>query len=96
MSKKFKNETCVYCGLENSSETADHVFARKLFLLNKRSNLPTVPACKKYNTYKSALELYLMIVYSFGGPHTDASTTLSMAEHKLAKTKNYIANWLQV
>lgn len=85
MSKKFKNKTCVYCGAENSSETADHVFARELFHLNKRNNLPKVPACKKCNKEKSSLELYLTSVLPFGGRHADASTALNMVEHRLAK-----------
>ena len=43
-SKRFRNKTCVYCGLEQGAHTADHVIARQFFLTSGRDNLPMVPA----------------------------------------------------
>ncbi len=77
MSKKYKGKTCAYCGVPNSSESADHVVAREFFLVGERANLPKVPACRKCNSDKSALELYALCVLPFGGTHRDAVETLA-------------------
>lgn len=87
MSKRFKNKLCVYCGIEQST-TADHVFARSLFLERRRSGLPKVPACKACNGAKAKLEHYLSQLLPFGGRHQDASENLSTAvEARLAKNR---------
>ncbi|QUN41481.1 hypothetical protein KEH56_18815 (plasmid) [Burkholderia cenocepacia] len=65
-SKRFRNKTCVYCGLEQGANTADHVIAREFFLLAGRDNLPKVPACQECNTAKSRLEHYVLSVLLMG------------------------------
>lgn len=75
MSKKYKGKICVYCAVE-ASTSADHVFAREFFLLDRRANLPKVPACGGCNGSKSDLERYLTAVLPFGGDHPDSSTIL--------------------
>jgi len=88
MSKKFKGKTCVYCGTPKSSQTGDHIFAREFFLLNRRDNLPQVPACKICNIEKSKLEHYLTTVLPFGGQHKDAFTNLEiMTPRRLEKNR---------
>jgi hypothetical protein len=85
-SKKFKGKTCVYCCAPNASETADHVVARQFALERQRDGLPKVPACRRCNGEKSALETYLTTVLPFGGMHDDASEMLqSMVEKRLEK-----------
>ncbi|MDD3182308.1 MAG: HNH endonuclease [Alphaproteobacteria bacterium] len=86
MGKGYKNKTCVYCGREGCSETADHVVAREFFLKSQRANLPKVPSCAKCNGEKSSLEHYLTTVLPFGGRHADATTNLSeMVPQRLEK-----------
>ncbi len=88
MSKKYKGKTCVYCSKPNSSQTADHVIARNFFLINKRRDLPQVPACKSCNAEKSKLEHYLTAVLPFGGQHEDASQNLnSMVKPRISKNE---------
>lgn len=58
---KFKNELCTYCQVL-PADTADHVFARQLFLVKHRNNLPQVPSCFECNNDKSKLESYLATV----------------------------------
>lgn len=77
MSKKFKGQTCIYCGREGAAETADHIFARQFFLESRRQNLPQAPACKDCNAKKSADEHYLATVLPFGGRHKDAGENLT-------------------
>ncbi|MCP3872263.1 MAG: hypothetical protein GY699_03790 [Desulfobacteraceae bacterium] len=85
MSKKYLNKICAYCA-ESVSTAGDHVFAKKFFLEDKRSNLPQVPVCDKCNTDKSKLENYLMTILPFGGRHEDAHKNLTeMAPKRLAK-----------
>lgn len=68
------------------SNTADHVFARKLFREYRRQSLPKVPSCERCNRKKSQLEHYLAAVLPFGGRHVDAAGTLeSMVPGRLAK-----------
>jgi hypothetical protein len=57
MSKRFKfaGQTCVYCGLLPAT-SADHVFSRQFFLVERRDNLPKVPACDRCNNLKGTLE----------------------------------------
>ncbi|WP_136515577.1 HNH endonuclease [Geomonas edaphica] len=87
MSKKYKNKICVYCGNE-SSKTADHVFAREFFLLTKRDNLPKVPSCLCCNGQKSQLEHYLSSLLPFGGQHQDAKTNLTeMVPKRLSRNQ---------
>lgn len=88
MSKRFKNKTCVYCAREGISSTGDHVFAREFFPVEKRANLPIVPACTSCNNTKSTLEHYLTAVLPFGGLHPDASPILSNeVPRRLARNK---------
>jgi hypothetical protein len=87
MSKRFKNKLCIYCGVAKST-TADHVFARSLFLERRRSGLPKVPACAACNGAKAKLEHYLSQLLPFGGRHEDASENLATAvEARLAKNR---------
>ena len=58
MGKGFKGKTCVYCAAAPAA-TMDHVFAREFFLVDRRANLPKVPACQACNSAKSGLEHYL-------------------------------------
>ena len=71
---KFSGQTCIYCGAE--AETSDHVVARKFFLVERRDNLPQVPACWNCNNRKSQLEAYLLTVLPFGAKHPDAAKNL--------------------
>jgi len=75
-SKRFKDKRCVYCGIEKSIPSGDHVFAREFFLHNKRANPIKVPACDKCNNEKSTLETYLTATLPFGGGHKDAGVNL--------------------
>ena len=65
-SKKYKLKTCAYCGKEKASEVQEHVIAREFVLERFRDGMPAVPACKRCNTKKSALETYAMAVLPFG------------------------------
>lgn len=76
MSKKFKSEICIYCN-KRISTTADHVFARELFLVPERDNLIKVPSCEECNNDKSKLEHYLVSVLPFGGMHRDSEEHLA-------------------
>jgi hypothetical protein len=71
MSKKYKGKTCTYCTVPKSSTTGDHVVAREFFPLDKRANLPKVPACGRCNVAKSKLEHYLTAVMPFGSNTPD-------------------------
>jgi len=85
MSKKYKGKVCVYCGV-NTSDTADHIFAREFFLQENRQNLPKVPACKKCNSEKSVLEHYATTVLPFGGRGKRTQDFLkTMVRKRLAK-----------
>lgn len=85
MSKKFRGKPCTYCA-ERAATQPDHVFAREFFLVNRRGNLPKVPACQTCNHEKSKLEHYLLTVLPFGGNHPDAIINLSeMGPRRLAK-----------
>ena len=77
MSKRFKDKTCVYCG--NSGSTADHIFARQFFPVERRDNLPQVCACQGCNGAKAELEHYLSSVLPFGGPHRESGALLESA-----------------
>jgi hypothetical protein len=76
VSKRFKNAYCTYCRAV-SAVTGDHIFARELFLLEERDNLPQVPTCDQCNNEKSKLEHYLLTVMPFGGRHPQAARTLT-------------------
>jgi hypothetical protein len=76
MGKGFKGKTCVYCAAAPAA-TMDHVFAREFFLVDRRANLPKVPACAGCNGAKSQLEHYLTAVLPFGGQHADGLAYLS-------------------
>lgn len=85
MSKKYKDKLCAYCCKE-LSVTADHVFAREFFLIDKRDNLPKVPSCTKCNNDKSEIEHYLIALLPFGGRHKDAHENLKeMVPKRLRK-----------
>ena len=77
MSKKYRGKTCVYCGVAGVSETRDHVLARQFALVDRRRDLPIVPACKGCNSTKSELERYLTILLPFGARHSDARQNLT-------------------
>jgi SEC-C motif len=80
-------QQCVYCGAD--AETADHAVGRKFFLVERRNNLPQVPACKRCNNRKSKLENYLMIVLPFGAKHPDAARNLrELAQPRLENEAN--------
>jgi hypothetical protein len=86
MSKAYKGKTCVYCCTPRSSETADHVVATAFMPVNKREDLPKVPACVKCNGIKSRLEHYAATVLPFGGQHGDANAILTtMVQPRLEK-----------
>jgi hypothetical protein len=76
VSKKFKNKTCAYCGVEGASETADHVLAREFVDISLRHEIPVVPSCKTCNQIKSVLEHYATTVLPFGGRQPDSSNRL--------------------
>ena len=87
MSKKFKGKLCAYCATA-ISDTQDHLFARELFLVTDRGNLPKVPACDACNGRKSQLEHYAASVLPFGGRHSAALTNLqTMIPKRLEKSK---------
>jgi hypothetical protein len=87
MGKGFKGKTCVYCAAAPAA-TMDHVFAREFFLVDRRANLPKVPACAACNGAKSQLEHYLTAVLPFGGQHADAAAHLSgMVPGRLARNR---------
>ena len=88
MSKKYKNKTCVYCVTPNSSEDGDHVVSREFFILDKRANLPQVPACKACNNAKSRLEHYLTAVMPFAGRHADSGINLDLMVPKRLASNN--------
>lgn len=69
MTKKYKNDDCVYCGknAHNGDHIGDHIFARSFFLEKSGNNLPKVASCKPCNSKKSELETYLTSVLPFGG-----------------------------
>ena len=54
----------------------DHVFARQLFPVSERDNLPKVPCCDQCNNDKSRLEHYLVTVLPFGAQHADSLSNL--------------------
>lgn len=85
-SKKYKGKLCVYCR-ERQSEDGDHVVCREFFPINRRSDLPKVPACKQCNHDKSLLEHYLTAVLPFGARHADAHDVIQMTEARLQKNK---------
>ena len=88
MGKSYKGRTCVYCGAQGASQAGDHVFARKLFPIEHRANLPQVPACGPCNQAKSELEHYLLTLLPFGGRQRDSSELLNTAVPKrLAKNR---------
>lgn len=72
---KFSGEICVYCN-NAPAESSDHAVGRNFFLVERRDNLPQVPACEKCNNEKSKFENYLMIVLPFGAKHKDAKANL--------------------
>lgn len=86
MSKRFRGKPCVYCLVNGSTQTGDHVFAREFFPDSARANLPKVPACERCNNEKSSLEHYLTSVLPFGGRHADALANLeNMVPPRLAR-----------
>jgi hypothetical protein len=85
MSKKYRGKTCIYCGIPGISETRDHVLAREFALIERRRDLPIVPACISCNNAKSELESYLTTVLPFGARHADARKNLQeMVPKRLA------------
>ena len=87
MKKDFKGNTCVYCATAPAA-TMDHVFAREFFLIERRANLPKVPACAACNGAKSSLEHYLTAVLPFGGRHADGLVHLTeMVPGRLANNR---------
>lgn len=72
-SKEYRGKTCAYCRVPEISVEGDHVVARQFFLVQDRGNLPQVPACRKCNDEKSALEHYVLSVLPLGSRHIDAA-----------------------
>jgi hypothetical protein len=64
--KKYKGKTCAYCAVPGSSTAPDHVLARGFFPVDKRDNLPEVPACDGCNGEKARLEHSVTAVVPFG------------------------------
>jgi hypothetical protein len=88
MKRKFIGETCVYCG-RAAADTSDHVVGRNFFLVDRRGNLPQVPACRRCNGFKAELENYLMAVLPFGAKHHDAVANLkTLVAHRLEHPSN--------
>lgn len=89
MSKKFKGETCVYCG-SAASEVGDHVVARQFFSAEQRRvGLPKVPACTGCNTAKSSLENYFMAFLPFGSNHESAREAVQLdVRRRLERNKS--------
>lgn len=84
MKNRFNGKTCTYCAVPECSEDGDHVVCRQFFLERHRGELPKVPACKKCNNHKGALERYLTTVMLFGGRHAGATESLvSMGPKRL-------------
>lgn len=81
MSKKYKERTCVYCGV-NKSTSPDHVIARKFFEVSRRHNLPKVPSCQKCNNIKSRLEHYFTSLLPFGSNDDSAREILQSSVEK--------------
>ena len=77
MSKLFKGKTCAYCAVPGASDTADHVLSRQLVAVERRGEIPKVPACTACNGRKAALETYINTVLPFAGRHTDALDNLT-------------------
>ncbi len=77
MGKGFQNKTCVYCGREGVSRTADHVIARGFFPEPYRVNIPKVPACVECNNGKSTLEHYVLAVLPLGATHSGSAEYLN-------------------
>jgi hypothetical protein len=67
MGKGFTGKACVYCATAPAA-TMDYVFAREFFLVDRRANLPKVPACAACNGAKSSLEHYLTAVLAVRRP----------------------------
>jgi hypothetical protein len=87
MGKAFQGKICVYCAGAPAA-TMDHVFAREFFLVERRTNLPKVPACAACNGAKSQLEHYLTAVLPFGGQHADGLVHLTeMVPGRLARNQ---------
>jgi hypothetical protein len=84
MKNRFKGKICPYCAVPASSDDGDHVVCRQFFLERHRGDLPKVPACRKCNGRKGALELYLTTAMLLGGRHADATESLaSMGPNRL-------------
>ncbi len=66
---------CAYCAVTEAT-TDDHVLAREFVAIEKRGNLPIVPACEPCNRRKSRLESYLLAVLPFGAVHGGAGENL--------------------
>jgi hypothetical protein len=78
MKNKFKGKTCPYCAVPACSEDGDHVVCREFLLERNRADPIKVPACKKCNGRKGALERYLTTVMLFGARHADATESLTL------------------
>lgn len=86
VSRKFKDELCVYC-VDDLATDCEHIFTKRFFTVEQRANLPTAPACGPCNTAKSKLENDLMAVLPFGGVHADAHQNLEEVPKRLAKNQ---------
>jgi len=85
-SKKYKGKTCVYCR-QRMSVDGDHVVCGAFFPINRRSDLPQVPACRECNHQKSLIEHYLTAVLPIGARHADAQDVMNMTPKRLAANK---------
>jgi len=66
---------CAYCAVTEAA-TDDHVLAKEFVAIEKRGNLPIVPACEPCNRRKHRLENDLLAVLPFGAIHSGAGDDL--------------------
>jgi hypothetical protein len=82
--RKFEGEACAYCG--GPYDDDEHVVARGFFVVKDRGDLPQVPACRRCNREKGAIEFELMHELGFGGAHPAAEENLTaFVAKRLAK-----------
>ncbi len=77
MRRAFRGKMCAYCAVTEAT-TDDHVLAKEFASLEKRGNLPIVPACEPCNRRKQRLENDLLAVLPFGAVHEGAVDNLEM------------------
>jgi hypothetical protein len=92
MRRVFRGKMCAYCAVTKAA-TDDHVLAREFVAIEKRGNLPIVPACEPCNRRKQRLENDLLAVLPFGAVHTGAGDNLeTLAAPRLEKIVAFSVN----